>query len=217
MPVGERRCAAISAGSTRSTADNYQVGAARDFLATIDRACSAYRFRSRMSPNAPLRVVYPAYVHDMIWADLARNMPGDSGGQAERLATSDWEIVSWLKVRNVNATPTLDSVTTSSAYTGGVANQGWTAQGAGQLQPWPLTTLVWIFHEGAWVFLDGGELNLGMVRDSTLNKTNDFQMFSEAFEKTSFRGHEFIEIAMKLAPLGTTVGTVAGTTETIGS
>ncbi len=50
--------AAISAGSTRSTADNYEVGAARDFLATIDRAASAYRFRNRMAPTAPLRVVY---------------------------------------------------------------------------------------------------------------------------------------------------------------
>ncbi len=56
-----------------------------------------------------------------------------------------------------------------------------------------------------------------MVRDSTLNKTNDFQMFSETFEKAIFRGHESIEIAMKLDPTGTSVGSVAGTTLTIGS
>ncbi len=57
-------------------------------------------------------------------ADLARNMPGDSGGSSERLAVSDEEIADWLKVRNINGTTTYDSVTTSTAYTGGVANQG---------------------------------------------------------------------------------------------
>ena len=67
------------------------------------------------------------------------------------------------------------------------------------------------------MFLDGGELNLGMVRDSTLNKTNDFQMFSETFEKAIFRGHASVQLAMKIDPTGTSVGAVVPSPETIGS
>ena len=59
------------------------------------------------------------------------------------------------------------------------------------------------------MFLDGGELNLGMVRDSTLNRTNDFQMFSETFEKAVLRGHESVAITMALCPSGATAGTVS--------
>ena len=208
---------AISNGSTRATADSDEIGAARDFLATLDRSCSAYRYRHRLKNNTPLRVIYPYYLHDMIRTDLARNLPGDSGGQAERLAVADAEIERWLAVRYINASQTLDSVADGTGYTGSAPRQGWGAQGAGQLLPWPAKTVIWIFHEGAWVFLDGGELNLGMVRDSTLNKTNDFQMFTETFEKAIFRGHESIEVMMTIAPTGGSIGTVAPSTETVGS
>lgn len=203
--------AAIHAGSTQATAGAYELGAARDFLSEVDRSASAYRFRHRMGSDAPLRLIFPAYLLGMIRADLARNLPGDSGGQSERLAVSDDEILGWLRVRNINATPTLDS------YTGAGTLQGFGAQGAGQLNPWPAVTTSWLFHEGAWMFLDGGELNLGMVRDSVLNKTNDFQMFSETFEKAIFRGHESLELSMTIAPTGASVGTVTPASETIGS
>ena len=33
--------------------------------------------------------------------------------------------------------------------------------------------------------MDGGSLELGLVRDSTLNSTNDFQMFGETFENVA--------------------------------
>ena len=209
--------AAIHAGSTQATYGNAELGAARDALAALDRACSAYRFRNRMPSDAPLRCIYPAYLNDMIRADLARNVPGDSGGQSERLAVSDEEILSWLKVRGINGSPTLDSVTQGNAYAGTQPLQGFGPQGNGQLNPWPLKTVAWIFHEGAWVFLDGGELNLGMVRDSTLNKTNDFQMFSETFEKAIFRGHESLEVTLTIDPTGASIGTVASSAETLGS
>jgi hypothetical protein len=216
--------AAVSNGSSRVTYGNYEVGAARDFLGAIDRASAQYRYYNRMAANAPLRLIYPAFLHDMFRTDLARNLPGDSGGQSERLAVADAEMQQWLSARNINTSPTLDSVTVGNAYSGSLPLQGWTgypaAGGAGaQMQPWPTTVGCWLFHEGAWVVLDGGELNLGMVRDSTLNKTNDFQMFSETFEKAIFRGHASVEIDMKLDPSGYTIGTNVPTAipETMGS
>jgi hypothetical protein len=42
------------------------------------------------------------------------------------------------------------------------------------------------FPEGTFLYIDGGTLDLGLVRDSTLNSTNDFQVFGEIFNNTVF-------------------------------
>ena len=97
----------------------------------------------------------------------------------------------------------------------GFAPQGTT--GNSELVPWPSKTMIGMYPEGSWTFLDGGELNLGMVRDSTLNRTNDFQMFSETFEHAIFRGHESLWITLSIDPSGASVGTVAASTLTVGS
>jgi hypothetical protein len=220
--------AAVSNGSSRLTYGSHEVGAARDFLAAIDRAAAQYRYFHRIASGTPLRVVYPAFMHDMIRADLTRSLPGDSiaGGPNDRLGTSDDQILGWLRARGLNASPVLDSVTTGNGYSDGapLPLQGWggypAVGGSGaQMQPWPSTVSAWIFHEGAWVFLDGGELNLGMVRDSTLNKSNDFQMFSETFEKAVMRGHGSVELKLSIAPTGAVIGTnaPAQVAETYGS
>ena len=61
-------------------------------------------------------------------------------------------------------------------------------------------------------------LDLRLVRDSILNRTNDLQMFSETFEKVIFVEHESLALTLKLAPTGATAGTVAtATAETLGS
>lgn len=199
---------ALSSGSTAVNADTAYLGAARDVLATLDRACAAYRYRNRMLPNAPLRFVSPYWLRDMIRADLTREVPGDSGSTIERLATTDAEIDNFFATRNINTSWAMEAKT-SAATTGASAITWPPIQGAGELSAWPLKTVTQLYHEGAWVFLDGGELNLGMVRDSTLNKTNDFQMFSETFEKAIFRGHETLELTLNILPTGGSAGTVA--------
>ncbi|MGH9094439.1 MAG: major capsid protein, partial [Acidimicrobiales bacterium] len=207
--------AAMTAGSTAVKVDNYELGAARDLLAAVDRASAGLRYRHRMAPDTPLRFVYPEWLEDMVRTDLARQLPGDSGGPRERLAVADSEIAQWFAVRDINVAKTLDSPTGAAAF------QGFGTQGPGQLLPWPATTSTWLYPEGSWTFLDGGELNLGMVRDSVLNRTNDFQFFSETFEKAIFRGHESLQMDLKLAPTGASAGTVAtfpaDTGETLGS
>lgn len=207
---------ALSSGSTAVNADSSELGAARDVLATLDRATAAYRYRNRMLPSAPLRFVSPYWLRDMIRADLTKEVPGDSGSTTERLATADAEIDNFFATRNINTSWAMEAKT-SAATTGASAITWPPIQGAGQLSAWPLKTVVQLYHEGAWVFLDGGELNLGMVRDSTLNKTNDFQMFSETFEKAIFRGHETLELTLTIAPTGASAGTVTTTPGTVGS
>jgi hypothetical protein len=210
--------AQLSAGSTQISADNYELGAARDLLAILDRAGAAMRYRHRMGAGAPLRLVAPEWLLDLVRADLARQLPGDSGTGAERLAIGEQQLLDWLTTRSLNLTRTMDSPNTGAAVS---TAQGWGQQGPGELLPWPAVTSVWLYPEGSWLFLDGGTLDLGMVRDSILNRTNDFQMFSESFEKAVFVGHESQQINMKLAPTGASAGTVAtypaDPGETIGS
>lgn len=52
---------------------------------------------------------------------------------------------------------------------------------------------------GAWrtfLFLDGGELDFGIVRDSTLNARNDFRLMVETFEALGYVGGESLELTL---------------------
>jgi hypothetical protein len=193
--------AAMITGSTTAFGETILLGAARDVLAIVDRAAAAMRYRHRMDPDAPLRFVYPDWLDYVIRVDLARQLPGDSGSGAERLAVTDAQIDNFFAVRQINTTRTMDAPT-------GQSGQGFGVQGAGLLLPWSQDVITWLYPEGSWMFLDGGELNLGMIRDSTLNATNNFQMFSETFEKAIFRGHESISLQFDICPNGQTASTV---------
>jgi molybdenum-dependent DNA-binding transcriptional regulator ModE len=64
-----------------------------------------------------------------------------------------------------------------------------------------------LFPSGSWLFLDGGSLDLGLVRDSELNSRNRYRQFSETFEGAAFRGVESLRLAMTVQPTGQTSGT----------
>jgi hypothetical protein len=56
-------------------------------------------------------------------------------------------------------------------------------------------TFVWyLFSEGSFLFLDGGTLDLGVIRDSTLVGTNDYKMFVETFENVALVGVESLQV-----------------------
>src|SRR5690606_2912540 len=69
----------------------------------------------------------------------------------------------------------------------------------------PTTVDVLLMAPGTAVRLDGGTLDLGVVRDSTLNATNDYQTFVEEFVGWCFPGHEVREIEdIPICPNGST-------------
>ena len=78
------------------------------------------------------------------------------------------------------------------------------AQGTGPVLDFPDTVVWYIFPEGSFLFLDGGTLELGIVRDSTLNNTNDYRIFGESFEQVAFVGPESLEIESTVCPTGET-------------
>jgi hypothetical protein len=64
-------------------------------------------------------------------------------------------------------------------------------------------TFVWyLFAEGTFLFLDGGTLDLGIIRDSTLVGTNDYKMFVETFEGVAKVGVESIKVTSTISVNG---------------
>jgi hypothetical protein len=78
---------------------------------------------------------------------------------------------------------------------------------------WPDKLVVNLFVEGSIQFLDGGRLDLGVVRDSTLDASNDYELFSETFETVANRGFSAsaVQLVIEVVPNGATAGTVTPT------
>lgn len=155
------------------------IGFARDYLVQVGRAAAAYRARHRLEMDAPLRLIAPAWVKDAMAADLVLSMPGDDKLNAYG------EIDGYLAARGVNVCWHIDD------FTG--------AQNAGGAVEFPDTLTWYLFAEGTFLFLDGGTLDLGIIRDSTLVGTNDYKMFVETFEGVAKVGVESLKIASTIA------------------
>lgn len=165
------------------------LGVARDFLTQVGRASAAYRARHRMNRTDALRVIAPAWILDAIREDLAMQAPGD-----DALAKADAEITTYLSARNVNVTWHLDDVQ-------------WVAEVDNTtLDTFPGSVDWYLFAEGTFLFLDGGTLDLGIVRDSELVGTNDYQMFLETFEGVAKVGIESIHVTSEVDLIGSYAG-----------
>lgn len=161
------------------------LGVARDWLTQLDKAGAAYRYRHRLGRNAPLRAIAPEWVLDAIRSDLALQVPGD-----DTISVADAKINSWLSARNINVAWSMDGV------------PGFGTQSAGALGEFPATFEWDLFSEGSFLFLDGGTLDLGVIRDSTLVGTNDYKMFVETFEGVAMVGVESLHVTSTFSITG---------------
>lgn len=168
------------------------VGAGREILVRLGQAAMGYRNRNRMLPTATLDCLLPSIALDLVRADLTRS----SAVNPDTLAVTDGQIQAWLAARNLRVGWYLDS------KTGG--NQIIAAQtGAGAvLNQFPTTIFAYVYSPGSFLRLDAGTLDLGLVRDSTLNANNNFRVFTEIFENVAFVGVESLEVAMTLCADG---------------
>lgn len=165
----------IDAGSTAVTSGTL-IGFGRDFLVTVRKAAVAYRSRHRIAQSTQLKAIIPDWVYDAMAADLAIAMPGDN-----TIAVGRSEIEGYLAQSNVTLVGSPDLT-----FFG--------AQGATALLEYPDTFDWYLFAEGTFLFLDGGTLDLGIIRDSSLVGTNDYKMFIETFEGIAKVGIESLRI-----------------------
>lgn len=180
----------IAAASTEVTSPQ-TYGAARTVLSVVSQAAAGMRSRLRIPRRVMLRAPMPDWSKDVIAADLARTLWGSD----TEVGVTDAQIEGWLRARGVVPTFYLDEETGE--------NQIFPAETGGELNGFPDVMRWFLFPEGSHRFLDGGELDLGIVRDSVTNVTNDFQIFAETFESSFSQAVESLVVETTLCPDGT--------------
>ena len=179
----------IKAGSTAVTPTNTaNAGGIWEFFYQVIVAGAGMRNRHRMSDSAVLTAILPEWLLDFLQVDIVR-------GQYDRFQNKA-AITSYLRNAGISPVFTKDGPATGTAQVFG-------AQGAGALLAFP-TDVQWaLYPEGSWLHLDSGSLDLGIVRDSTLNSTNDFQIFAETWEQAALIGVESLWLTSTVCPNGT--------------
>lgn len=152
-----------------TTADVYS--STHDLLYAMTRAAAGIRYRLRLSADqVRLRALMPAWVPEMLIADIAAT-------QFDRFKSRQ-EVINILRLGGVEPSFYLDTPATGTT-------QGFADESAGALDDFPDVIQYALYIEGTFLHLDSGVLELGIVRDSTLNSTNDYQVFGETFENVA--------------------------------
>jgi hypothetical protein len=164
------------------------LGATRDLVTAIHQAVAAFRYTHRIARDVVFSAIFPEYILDLLKVDLARETAHQQGSDFNSLEIKDEQVIALIKNAGVNPVFVIDGLPEES---GKYPLQGFASQtGTGAIHAFP-EKMVWnLFPEGSIQFLDGGRLDLGVVRDSTLDATNDYETFVETFEGIADRGFE---------------------------
>jgi hypothetical protein len=182
---------AIDAASTAVTSTP-AYGATRGIVQDMAAAAAGYRRRNHMAPDAVLQLMLPSWVAEFVKVDMVND---HSLGLGFLCASLD-EVACAFTSLNLDVCWYYDSAT-------GAGQAFNDPQGAGPLNPFPSTVVSYLFAPGTFVRLDGGTLDVGLIRDSALNGTNDLQIFSEQWVQVCKVGLESIRLESTLCPDGT--------------
>jgi hypothetical protein len=196
--------------ASRLVLGKQMLSAARDILANYDKVISEYRNRHRLNRAVALHAVFPQWIIELLSTDVSRQMMTSDIDAAFSITES--RIRAWFASRNVNVTFHLDGLDSTVVAGHTIPDQHYgnanRAPGA-TVNRWPTEVDTLLYTEGDWLKLDGGTLDLGLVRDSRLNARNRYQTFVETFEGVAFNGVESMRVVMPLEPTGAMAGTVA--------
>lgn len=134
-------------------------GATSALLNSVELQAIDYRERFRMCEDAVMEVVLPRWIRGAIRADLANR-----NGLALYNVTNAM-IADWFDLRAIRAQFVADW---QSGFTGSPVGAP-----AVNATSWPSTVQYLLYAPGTFVRGQGLQLDLGVVRDSTLNETND--------------------------------------------
>lgn len=186
---------AICTGSTKVDFNGVQyAGALPSLLAAVGRAAARLRGSNR-APDASIRVAFPSWVRDLVREDLSVRLA--NGNEQFAMADAWWD--ARLAERGVSAWYFIDGQNDIQELKAAITE--------GPLPAWPTHVVFYVYFEGAWTFLDGGTLDLGIVRDSVLNPANNFQMFAETWEGICNRGLPSLCVNARLCANGGSAGT----------
>lgn len=185
-------------------------GAFRDTLRRVMAIAEYARSCRRLTTNTRFHVATPTWFTALLKMDLAMSFAGSDAGTGgfAQFRVTDAQLVSWLSQYGLNFSTYEDD----AGYTAnGVAQiLGCLPTSGGSVPELPTEARVLMWQEGSIVRGDGGELRLGVYRDSALNRVNDFQSFEERWSKLCFRGcgSSVFAADLQLTPNGAASGTI---------
>jgi hypothetical protein len=160
---------ATDLGNSALPASGNALGAARDFLVMVRVAASNFRWENRLSPTQSINGYFPSWLRDAMAADLAVQIPGDG-----TLSVGFSEIAGYFADINVSPIWYLDEP--------GGADTFDTPKGFATDAAWFLAV------PGSAAHLDGGSLDLGVVRTKQDVQQNKFCEFAETFDGFAYMG-----------------------------
>jgi hypothetical protein len=187
----------VIAGSTAVTLTQTLGSPTTDVLAGVEHQVWDLRTKYAMADTDVLEVVFPSWILGLIRADISRRTGLDTPDSA--FSVTNAMIASWFSERYVSVQFIQDFDVRGAAQFG---------QSAALATAWPTTVRFLIYPAGTWLRGNGLNLDLGIIRDSTLNATNDYTAaWSEEFFALAKIGHE-----SRIVTLGASANTPTGTT-----
>jgi hypothetical protein len=165
-------------------------GAAAPILSTAELSAWDYRNKYGMCETDVIEWVLPSWSKGLIRADLAKRT-----GVSDYMCVPDSEIARWFDCRGIRAQFVSDYQVRAAGQPGA----------ATAITQYPSEVKGLMYAAGTVVRGNGMSLDLGVVRDSTLNATNDFTAaWMEDCHLIAQFGHEVREYTMNVCPDGTT-------------
>lgn len=190
--------AGLVADSTAVTMGDTGEGAAASILNAVELQAVDYRERYRMCEDAIVEVVLPRWALAAVRADLA-NRTGVEGF----MAVTNQQIAAWFDARNIRVQFVADW---QAGFVGSPI-------GAPDAIPtaWPTSVQFMLYAPGTFVRGQGLQLDLGVVRDSTLNERNDHTAaWMEDCYAVAMVGHTSRVVTTQISTLGITGAAVLG-------
>lgn len=188
-------------GTTKVT-ESPVFGAAIDIVETIMRLGAFMRSAERTGGQARLRTEIPAWVIDLMASDMARS--GRAVYNNSDLVVARAKIAGELANANINATFYLDSPSTGPS-------QILQRQATGAARQWPCSIQYGLHFEGHYAFGDGGEIDLGVYRDTEKVQRNTYATFAESFDTViANRGPEALWVTQDVIANGTFAAPIDG-------
>jgi hypothetical protein len=180
--------------STGEFADGANTGTFQQVYGAASLAATDYRARYGMCQDDIIEIVMPYWVKPIIRADIANR-----GGFAPEIV-SDAQIQAWFSNLNVRVQFVNDWQVRAASQFGN----------ATAMTAWPTTFDMLVYAAGTFILGNGLSLDLGVVRDSALNATNDYTAaWSEECHLVARVGHESrrytvtVQVNGKVGPLST--------------
>ncbi|OFW55852.1 MAG: hypothetical protein A2Y75_05405 [Candidatus Solincola sediminis] len=178
--------------STSVTVCPTGVGAIMPILDAIEMQATDLRTKYAMMDGAVMEAVFPSWVFGLVRADLAKR---NGLSVADAFGVTNAQIGSWFSLRGISAQFVQDWQVRTTGFFGNSA----------AITSWPTQVQFLMYPAGTFVRGNGLMLDLGVIRDSTLNATNDYTAaWSEEFFLVAMIGHESRVITVPLCPNGAT-------------